>query len=84
MMYLCAVQPFELKSTQRLELFNEVCCYVSGLHALLFTRADHSEKTTELVGWSLTCFLIVIILGNMIVLGYGGIVSCKKNCYIKN
>ena len=79
-MYLVKVQPKEQTASNQLEIFNEICVYLCGLHVLLFLMISLTPSTLQGIGWSLCFCLCFNIAVNMFIIGKGIIRDIKKWC----
>lgn len=71
MSYVIKNQPFEDKSLNFLEIFNEVVILVCLYHLLMFTQGINSNVVMLYnVGWSMDILLILMFMLNIASLGY--------------
>ncbi|TNV87454.1 hypothetical protein FGO68_gene15662 [Halteria grandinella] len=85
--YFILVRPFEEKSLNRIEVFNELCILFASYHLLLFTDFDYSDpsdteeqhlQTQYMAGWSIIAVTTLNIIVNMAIMCYQTAQSIKE------
>jgi hypothetical protein len=61
--YLIMVWPYEDRSVNYIEIFNEICIYGVCTCFLFFTDVTYSQPVKTLAGW----ITLLIIVGNIVV-----------------
>ena len=63
--YLGNIEPYKLRRKNKIELFNETCVALIGLHLPCFTDWLPDENLQYFVGYSLISFVLLLIFVNM-------------------